>query len=284
MGWENGIRSGRRSPAGAVAAPGARSSPASSTARASTGISPSPRHRRPLSHRGNARPAARPGHRRGVRLPATLTASGVALLAALPPRHVRACFYERDSRATTPADPRRSRTSKRLLVDTRARGMPWSTTPSARSRIGRPGGPRPHRAPGRRLALTFPVEEIGDVGLAGLGRDVADAAATSHRPHRRRRALTRGHGIRQTRGRRRHHPDASTFDGPRRRRPEMLARCSCSGSAPGGRGRLPGRVRPVSSPRHWPRSTSRSDSATPAMDYDGDPGPQSSGVGGTPAG
>lgn len=116
----------------------------------------------------------------GVRLPATLTASGMALLAALPPRHVRALFptketlVQRDSRGPTTLQD-----LKRLLVDTRARGYAVehdtvspglaSVAQAVRDHTGHPVG---------AFALTFPVEEIGDVGLAGLGRDVADAAAT----------------------------------------------------------------------------------------------------------
>ncbi|HYH29465.1 MAG TPA: IclR family transcriptional regulator [Pseudonocardia sp.] len=59
----------------------------------------------------------------GVRLPAHLTASGRALLAALPPAHVRALYPDRDAfvlrHGTGPASPSALRAE---LADTRQRG------------------------------------------------------------------------------------------------------------------------------------------------------------------
>ena len=64
----------------------------------------------------------------GVRLPATLTATGLALLAALPAEQVRAlfpgagAFVQRDGRGVASGVALRSQ-----LQQVRARGMPWST-------------------------------------------------------------------------------------------------------------------------------------------------------------
>jgi DNA-binding IclR family transcriptional regulator len=59
----------------------------------------------------------------GVRLPAQLTASGRAILATLPPAHVRALFPDRDAFVDRLGiGPRSPSALGRLLVDTRRRG------------------------------------------------------------------------------------------------------------------------------------------------------------------
>ena len=69
----------------------------------------------------------------GVRLPATLTASGLAMLAALPPAQVRALFPHRDrwSSAMAGARPRRASCAASSPRCASA-GTPWRTAPSVR--------------------------------------------------------------------------------------------------------------------------------------------------------
>ena len=84
----------------------------------------------------------------GVRLPAPLTASGLAILAALPPRQVRAIFPTRDAFVRRgERGPESLPDLKRLLVDTRARtyaGEPDTIRPGLASvaRAPAPPGPR----------------------------------------------------------------------------------------------------------------------------------------------
>jgi DNA-binding IclR family transcriptional regulator len=114
----------------------------------------------------------------GVRLPATLTASGMALLAALPPRQVRALFptkdalVQRDSRG-----PATLQALKAALVDTRARGYAverHTVSPGlasvARAVLDHTGHPV------GAFALTFPVEEVDATAEARLAGEVGDAA------------------------------------------------------------------------------------------------------------
>ena len=88
----------------------------------------------------------------GVRLPAHLTASGRAILAALPAPQVRALYPDRtafvDRHGTGPASLSALRA---VLAETRQRGFATESgevTPGLRQR--RRAGARPQRAPGRR--------------------------------------------------------------------------------------------------------------------------------------
>ena len=88
----------------------------------------------------------------GVRLPAHLTASGRAILAALPPAQVRALYPDRSAFVERHGTGPESLSALRaLLGETRQRGY---ATESGRGDAGfrerRGAGARPQRAPGRR--------------------------------------------------------------------------------------------------------------------------------------
>ena len=111
----------------------------------------------------------------GVRLPAHLTASGRAMLAALPAAQVRALYPDRESfmrrHGTGPATPSALRA---VLTETRQRGHATEdgeVTPGLRQRRG--GGARPHRVPGGRRG-----------GHGGGARDLARAVRRRRTPHR----------------------------------------------------------------------------------------------------
>ena len=88
----------------------------------------------------------------GVRLPAVLTASGLAMLARLPARQVRALYPDRASLVQRnergPTSPTELR---RLLIDVRARGFGVEDgSVTGRALVDRPCGHRSHWAPHRR--------------------------------------------------------------------------------------------------------------------------------------
>ena len=88
----------------------------------------------------------------GVRLPAHLTASGRAILAALPAAQVRALYPDRDAFVDRHGlGPSSLSALRSLLSETRQRGY---ATEDGRGhpglRLGRRGGPRPQPAPGGR--------------------------------------------------------------------------------------------------------------------------------------
>ena len=87
----------------------------------------------------------------GVRLPAQLTASGRAMLAALPPAQVRALFPDRTAFVDRHgAGPPSLTALRRLLVETPAAGLrDRGRRGHPRLRVGRRRGRRPHRPPGR---------------------------------------------------------------------------------------------------------------------------------------
>ena len=114
----------------------------------------------------------------GVRLPAQLTASGRALLAALPAAQVRALFPDRSSfvlrHEVGPASPSALR---RLLVDVRARGYAvedGEVTPGLASVGTAVLDHAGHPAAG--LAVTFPAEEVAPPDRAALARLVRASA------------------------------------------------------------------------------------------------------------
>ena len=109
----------------------------------------------------------------GVRLPATLTASGRALLAELPPAQVRALFPSPESFVRrTDHGPQTLSQLRRLLADEKRQGfavedafispasrrspVPPSTTPATRSpRSASPSAPTPYPRPN---ATSWPTE------------------------------------------------------------------------------------------------------------------------------
>jgi DNA-binding IclR family transcriptional regulator len=115
----------------------------------------------------------------GVRLPATLTASGLALLALLPARQVRALWPSaRDLVRRGERGPASLTELRRVLAQTRARGWALedgSVTPGfasvAAAVLDHTG--RPQAA----VALTFPSAEIGDAERTQLAAQVRAAAA-----------------------------------------------------------------------------------------------------------
>ena len=86
----------------------------------------------------------------GVRLPAVRTASGLAMLAALPRAQVRALFPDAAAFADPATGPATPTALRRLLTDVRNRGHATEEgSVTAGLSLGRPGRPRPHRLPGR---------------------------------------------------------------------------------------------------------------------------------------
>lgn len=115
----------------------------------------------------------------GVRLPAHLTASGLAMLAALPPEQVRALV---GARGPLPrrhdAGPRTPTELRRTLASIRAQGHAGEdgyVTPGFSS-VAAPV--LDHAAhPVAAVALTFPTTAVDDATRAGLADAVRDAAA-----------------------------------------------------------------------------------------------------------
>lgn len=120
----------------------------------------------------------------GVRLPAHLTATGRAMLAALPPAHVRALFGDRsafvlrhDAGPTTPSGLRA------LLVDTRRRG--WAVeedevTPGFASVAAAVRDAAGH--PVAAVAVTFPAPQVPPATRADLAAAVVlTARQLTHR-------------------------------------------------------------------------------------------------------
>jgi DNA-binding IclR family transcriptional regulator len=98
----------------------------------------------------------------GVRLPAQLTASGRALLAAMPPQHVRALFPDPSVFVMRNANgPRSFSALLQLLVETRRRGYATESNEvtdgfSSIAAVARDHAGQPIAA----LAVTYPNEEI----------------------------------------------------------------------------------------------------------------------------
>ena len=119
----------------------------------------------------------------GVRLPAHLTASGRAILAALPAAQVRALFPDRSAFATrTGTGPASPSALRALLVDTRRRGHATEhgeVTPGFASVAAAVVDHNGYPAAG--LALTFGVEDrsahTGAVSLTDAARAVRRTAA-----------------------------------------------------------------------------------------------------------
>ena len=115
----------------------------------------------------------------GVRLPATLTASGLAMLAALPAAQVRALFPNRSALVQRHGVGPSSVTAlRRELAAVRAAGYAQedgSVTPGfasvAVAVLDHTG------LPAASVALTFPAAEVDDEGRAELAARVARAAS-----------------------------------------------------------------------------------------------------------
>jgi DNA-binding IclR family transcriptional regulator len=116
----------------------------------------------------------------GVRLPATLTASGLAMLAALPPAQLRALFPHRDTLVQRDGHGPTSVTElKRALTSVRARGhatedgsVSAGLSSVAQVVVDHTG----HPVAG--VAVTFPTDAVGDEERSALAAAVTRAATT----------------------------------------------------------------------------------------------------------
>lgn len=115
----------------------------------------------------------------GVRLPAPLTASGLAMLAALAPQQVRALWpTRRDLVRRHDAGPASLSELRRILVDARHNGYAeedGSVTPGFASVACAALDHNGH--PLAAVALTFPVAEVDDQRRRALATEVIGAAA-----------------------------------------------------------------------------------------------------------
>jgi DNA-binding IclR family transcriptional regulator len=115
----------------------------------------------------------------GVRLPAPLTASGLAVLAALPPQQVAALWPSRRDLVRRHARGPASLTElRRELVDTRRRGWAHedgSVTPGFASVAAAVLDHNGH--PQAAVALTFPAPEVDAPARAALAHRVVGASA-----------------------------------------------------------------------------------------------------------
>jgi DNA-binding IclR family transcriptional regulator len=122
----------------------------------------------------------------GVRLPATLTASGLVMLAAIPPQQVRALWpSRRDLVRRHDRGPASLTELRAALVETRRRG--WavedgSVTPGFASVAAAVLDHNGH--PQAAVALTFPSSEVDEEGREALAVKVGAASATiAHHIH-----------------------------------------------------------------------------------------------------
>lgn len=115
----------------------------------------------------------------GVRLPAALTASGLALLAALPRAQVRALFPDDAafvSRTATGADTPRA--LQRALVEVRRQGYAWEQDSVSPGFASVAEAVRDHNQhPVAAVTVTFPGAEVGEVERGQLVDAVRSAAA-----------------------------------------------------------------------------------------------------------
>ncbi|RKS75657.1 DNA-binding IclR family transcriptional regulator [Motilibacter peucedani] len=115
----------------------------------------------------------------GVRLPATLTASGRAMLAALPAPQVRALFPDRDSFVQRGSGgPDSPSALRRLLVDARARGYAVEDGEVTAGFASVAYAVVDHAGlPAAGLATTYPADEVDNPGRDRLVAAVAAAAS-----------------------------------------------------------------------------------------------------------
>jgi DNA-binding IclR family transcriptional regulator len=114
----------------------------------------------------------------GVRLPATLTASGLAMLAALPPAQVRALFPSRDAFVQRHGvGPGSLPALRRALAEVRRSGFAaedGSVTPDFASVASAVLDHSGHPVAG--VAVTFPAAEVDGPGRAAIARQVTRVA------------------------------------------------------------------------------------------------------------
>lgn len=120
----------------------------------------------------------------GVRLPAQLTASGLAMLAELPVEQVRALFPSRDVFVQrNGAGPSSPSALRRLLVDVRQTGYAYedgSVTPDFASVASAVVDHNGHPVAG--VAVTFPAGQVSALQRAALAHTVKQTATElSHR-------------------------------------------------------------------------------------------------------
>jgi DNA-binding IclR family transcriptional regulator len=114
----------------------------------------------------------------GVRLPAQLTASGRAILAALPPAQVRALFPDRSAFVNrTGQGPSTLGQLRERLVDTRRRGWSLEQDEVTEGFSSVAAAVLDHNGhPVAAVAVTYPGAEAGDVApLADLTMRTAEA-------------------------------------------------------------------------------------------------------------
>ena len=93
----------------------------------------------------------------GVRLPATLTASGMAMLAELPAQQIRALFPHRDTLVQRDGrGPASVSQLRRELTEVRQRGYAVEDSSVSAGLGSVAGGARPHRLPGGRRRRDLP--------------------------------------------------------------------------------------------------------------------------------
>ncbi len=116
----------------------------------------------------------------GVRLPAPLTASGLAMLAALPAAGVRALYPHRDALVRRNGrGPATTTELRRLLTEVRGRGYAreeGTVTPGLSS-VARAASDHTGY-PVASVALTYPTDEVGEAEVARLAAAVGRAADT----------------------------------------------------------------------------------------------------------
>jgi DNA-binding IclR family transcriptional regulator len=116
----------------------------------------------------------------GVRLPATLTASGLAMLAALPPAQLRALFPHRDTLVQRDGHGPTSVTElRRLLTTVRTRGHATEDGSVSAGLSSVAQVVRDHTGhPVAGVAITFPTDGVSEDERSSLVVAVTRAAAT----------------------------------------------------------------------------------------------------------
>jgi DNA-binding IclR family transcriptional regulator len=120
----------------------------------------------------------------GVRLPAQLTASGRAMLAALPPQQVRALYPDPSAFVVRhERGPRSPSALRQLLVDVRRLGFAVEDSEVTPGFVSVAAAVRDHTGyPVASIALTFPHDEVPAQRRTELAARVVDTArALSHR-------------------------------------------------------------------------------------------------------
>jgi DNA-binding IclR family transcriptional regulator len=122
----------------------------------------------------------------GVRLPATLTASGLALLAALPAAQIRALFPSADTLVRrNERGPARVSELRRILVDVRARGYAQEEESITEGFSSAAGAVCDHNGhPVAAVTVTYPTVDVDEAAHLGIVDAVQRAvAALTRRLH-----------------------------------------------------------------------------------------------------